>query len=196
MTARERYLAMLTSWPHWTMPGDAIVLLSGDGETRVEMACRLMATAAEQTLVVTGGYDDPPYSLTADKLAAKAMGLGVAPGKILRDGRAMNTREQAVNTVARAKEHGWKVLVLVASPDHIARAHLTFIRALDDEGLADTVLVLPVLTRAKWTESPAGRELTRLEMLDVELRKVDAYASDVATWERGVEYLTTWEAKL
>jgi len=194
MTARERYLAMLSSWAHWAATSDAIVLLAGDGEERVDMACRMMAVGPNQMLVITGGLDDPPYSLTARKLRAKALGLGVAPSKIVTDG-ALNTHEQAEHVVALAKERGWKRLSVVASPDHIARAHLTFVKVLDDAGLADSVCVMPVTVSAKWGEVPAGRDCTRLDLLTDECAKVERYAEHVATWERGVGYLLAWEGR-
>ncbi len=196
MTARERYLAILTSWPHWTATSDAIVLLAGDGEGRVDMAVRMMLAGAGQTLVITGGLDNPPYSLTARTLRAKAMGAGGAPSKIVVDGTARNTREQAVNVLRLAHARGWRRLTIVASPDHAARAHLTFIRALDDNNAADVVLVVPVVSWLKWSEVPAGRDVARLELFTDELGKVEQYAEHVATWERGVEYLMAWEARI
>jgi uncharacterized SAM-binding protein YcdF (DUF218 family) len=199
LTPRERYLAMLASWPHWAATSDGIVLLSGDGSVRVGMAARMMVAGANQTLLITGGLDDPPYSLPAKKLRAMAMGFApapISPTRIVLDGRAMNTREQAVNVVRLARARGWKRLTIVASPDHMARAHLTFVRALDEAGVADTVCALPVSAPAKWGAKPDGRDVSRLELLEAECAKVEQYAEHVATWERGLEYLLAWEAKL
>jgi uncharacterized SAM-binding protein YcdF (DUF218 family) len=195
MTPRERYLAMLSSWPHWVCISDGVVLLTGDGEARVDMAYRLMNAGPAQTLIITGGLDNPPYSLPAKQLRAKALGLGVGPGKIIVDSGAQNTREQAVFVAAMAKMRGWKRIAIVASPDHMARAHLTFVRALDEAGIADRVYAVPVSAPLLWGETPAGRDRPRLDLFADECAKVDGYAEHVATWERGIEYLLAWEAR-
>jgi uncharacterized SAM-binding protein YcdF (DUF218 family) len=194
MTAREQFCAALFTGP--LLRGDAVVLLTGDGETRVATAAELFRQNAAPLILVTGGLHEPPYALDAKTTAGKLMALGVAPRAIEADMTAMNTREQAVHTVAQAVERGWGRLLLVASPYHAPRAFLTFLRALQEAGVTDTVHLLVVPTSEQpWFKRPEGRDETRLALLADEFEKVERYADHVATWDDGLAYLEAWESR-
>ena len=193
MTDREAYMAVLASGP--ILGADAVVLLTGEGESRVGVAAELVARGAAPIIVITGGLDRPPYCIPAAKLKGPVMGKGVAPSAIIVDNEAMNTAEQARNTIALAVERGWKRLILVASPEHVYRAHLTFVHALNKADKADEILVLPVATPQPWWGVPDGLDMARISHLEVELDKAENYA-DCATWLEGLDYLRQWEPRL
>lgn len=194
MTAREQFLAVLFNGP--LTPADAVVLLTGDGTVRLPVAVELIKSGAAPTLVVTGGLDDPPRSITAKATAPLLYGMGVAPSAVVLDNDAKNTWEQAVNVVRMAEDREWKRLLLVASPYHTPRAFLTFLKALDERDMADTVSIIPVpATHTPWFNAPDGFDQTRLELMDDEFGKCARYAAHVATWDRGLDYLKAWEGR-
>jgi uncharacterized SAM-binding protein YcdF (DUF218 family) len=200
VTPREQFCTLLAAQP--LIRCDVLAVLSGDGEARVELAAALMAQAAAPMMLITGGRDAPPFSLTAKELTRRAIGCGVAFDRILLDEQAQNTHEQAVNVVATAKERDWKRILIVASPYHMPRAFLTFLRELQNAGLADTVRLIPAppsfvaaLSLMPWFESPPGESRTRLALLGDEFDKCARYVEHVATFEDGIAYLRHWEAK-
>lgn len=177
--------------------GDAIVLLAGeDGLGRLAMAQRLIAEAAAPVIVITGGIDGDPRWHGAGRLRDTLIGNGVSPDRIIVDAEAKNTREQAVNVVAIAKEKGWGRILLCASPYHITRAYLTFLRAIQEAKLTDKLHVLSVpCSQLPWSQSPPGLKTTRLELLEDEAAKMELYGNHVAHYTTGLKYLQSWEGR-
>ena len=193
-TDRERFCAMLTTGP--IQRGDAIVVLTGDGTARLATAAQLLMQDAAPLIVISGGLHKPPYSLTADAMKGALMGFGIAPDRIRVDMEAMNTAESAVNVADTAKAEHWTSVLLVTSPDHQYRAFLTFLAALMYAGLEETVRLVNIpCSNLRWSETPAGRDRSRLDLLAEEFEKCDAYARDVALFADGVRYLTAWEGR-
>jgi uncharacterized SAM-binding protein YcdF (DUF218 family) len=108
---------------------DAVICLSGDGLVRVRPAVEI-ARSQGCVLVLAGSrsdhaaFDSPrahwellehTRALSAEKVVCLD---------------ALNTWEQAVNTVALARARGWQAITIVASGHHITRAYLTFVKAL------------------------------------------------------------------
>lgn len=193
MTDRESYLAALFTVP--IIPADAAVVLCGeDAVPRLLSAVQMVLMRYAPLLVLTGGRDQHPTIQGAKTLHTSAVALGVKEEAIVLDNAAMNTREQAVNVVALAKERRWRRLLLVASPYHLPRAFLTFVQAVGDQPLR----VIPAPAGpTPWWGAPAGITDIRLDLLRREFEKVDAYGSQghVATYAAGLEYLKHWEAK-
>lgn len=193
MNAREQFCAVLFNGP--LLKGDCIVLLEGDGEARIPTTVEMFRQGAAPRILVTGGLDNPPFCLSAHTLAAKLMGLGVAPSAIDVDADAMNTWEQAHNTLVRAQKEGWKRLLLVASPFHAPRAFLTFLGALLDRGLDDDIhLVIVPAAEVPWFQVPEGETVDRVELLAREFAKCGEYEG-VASWAEGLAYLKAWEGR-
>jgi uncharacterized SAM-binding protein YcdF (DUF218 family) len=192
MTEREAFLYQLATGP--ILRSDAIVVLCGqDAEARTRFGVGQFATGAAPFLMLSGGRHDPPHTEGAKEMAVKAMALGVTPAAIVVEDQSQNTREQAEGVLAKAKEMSWGRLLLVASPYHLPRAFLTFLRLLKDEGKDQEVHVQPVpASHLGWYSSPNGQE-TRADLLGVELEKIDRYTDHVATYAEGLEYLRFWE---
>jgi uncharacterized SAM-binding protein YcdF (DUF218 family) len=194
MTAREKFCAALFNGP--LLRADAIVVLTGDGDTRLPTAAELVHQQAAPVVLITGGLDNPPYSLPASVMKGKLMGLGVAPRVIEIDYEAMNTWEQAQNTVRTAVERGWGRILIVASPYHAPRAFLTFLKALKAVGKESEVHILTVPTAdAPWFGVPDGTDAPRIDLLGDEFEKCNQYAEHVASWGEGLEYLEAWEGR-
>lgn len=162
------------------MDVDALVVLSGDGERRLHEAVGLLLDYPTAVLVLSGGLDDPPFSLTAQELAGRALDRGVAAERIVIEPDSLNTREQAVRVVAIAIERGWTRLRIVTSPYHAIRAFLTFVRALNERGQQKHIQIV---------DAP----LLELGELD----RIERYREwgHVATTAEGVGYLRGWVAE-
>jgi len=193
-TEREALCAVLFNGP--LMLADALVVLSGDGETRLEAAVQLLHQRAAHHVVVSGGVDDPPHSITAERMGGYLIGKGLAYDRLHIEDESQNTREQAENVLAIAVKEEWARLLLVASPYHVPRAFLTFLKVLIELGHTEDVRigVLPA-SHTPWWGSPVGRNISRLELLAAEFRKIDDYQQrgHVASYAEGLAYLEHWE---
>jgi uncharacterized SAM-binding protein YcdF (DUF218 family) len=198
---RERFLAALLTGP--LTKADAIVLLTGDGETRVATAVGLFHAGAAPLIAVTGGVHAPPYCLKADAIAGTIYGKGIATDRVRIDVLAQNTRESAVNVIDTAVDERWLQILLVTSAYHLPRAMLTFIAELRARKLDETIRIVPVpCANQPWfvpvsIAPPIGIGLTRMALLADEFSKIDEYREfgHVASYRDGLKYLEHWEGK-
>ena len=205
MTSREAFCAVLSNGP--LIRGDAIVVLSGDGNTRLEVGMEQLKQRAAHNVVVSGGVDAPPHSLTAHAMRAWLIENGLAPDRIIKESESQHTHEQAENVVAMAIEKEWTRLLLVASPYHQYRAYLTFLHVLIAQDKHDTIHLLSVpATQTKWWGTPDGLEFPtdelewsakRIDLLEREFEKIDEHRKKghVAGYKEGLRYLEFWEGK-
>ncbi|CAM3894723.1 YdcF family protein [Corallococcus sp. ZKHCc1 1396] len=78
---------------------------------------------AKQVLLSGGTLDARPEAVVeADVLARQLEHWGIAPERIVKEGRSRNTRENALNAEPLVRERGWKSLLLVTSAAHLPRA--------------------------------------------------------------------------
>ena len=162
--------------------GDAIVVLEGDGLARVDRGAELYKNEFAQTIVLSGGLTNPPFSVPAPEMKQRLLELGIPESTVTLEGRSQNTREQAAEVLKLVKEKNWQSLLLVASPEHQARAFLTFLKAMNEAGLQIRIYNTPVAREQKDMTS--------------EVAKIGEYAAKghVASYEEGIEYLQ-WRSK-
>jgi uncharacterized SAM-binding protein YcdF (DUF218 family) len=120
--------AVLFVWPWGTgAPGhaDAIVVLSGDRNARLDPAIALVRRATAPVLVISGAAEDPRW------LKARAL---CRVGRI-GDARVTcfsphpySTRGEARAVARLAAEHHWGRVVVVTSTFHVTRARMLFHR--------------------------------------------------------------------
>jgi uncharacterized SAM-binding protein YcdF (DUF218 family) len=205
VSARERFCTVLAQGP-LLLPDALVVLCGEDAEARLDVATELYRYAAVQVMekqrgvlprvVLSGGRHDPPRHVGAATLHGALMGRGVAHNQIVLEAASTNTREQAVNVVEIAAKRDWRRLLLVASAYHMPRAFLTFVCAIREAGLAQTVeLTAAPVTSSPWFGAPAGMDTPRIALLEEEFAKIDAYREHVATYEEGLAYLQSWEGR-
>lgn len=190
---RESFCAMLDGSP--LEQADAAVLLCGeDVGPRTAVAINLLASGAVPLIVASGGKHKPPRWHGAAALVAELYAKGVQPGRIITEADSQNTREQAVNVSRIAKAQGWSRLILVASNYHAPRAFLTFVKAMADEGMTETLRLMSAPARAPWQQSPEGMRSSRWQLRTAELQKIEDYRNHVASYADGIAYLTRWES--
>ncbi len=194
VSEREQFCAVLFTGP--LIKSDAVVLLTGDGESRVPAAVELFRQGAAPRIIVTGGLLKPPHSVLASSLGLKVMGFGVAPDRIVVDDSSMHTQASAAFVIAEATANDWRRLLLVTSPYHMPRAFLTFLRSLQVAGQTESIrLVSAAASHVKWWAPPTGLEISRFDLIADEAEKIDRYVEHVATYAEGIAYLKFWEGK-
>lgn len=194
MSAQADFLAVLFTTP--LERADAVVVFSGDGATRLDVAIQALRQGAAHWAVVSGGVDNPPHSLTADKAADYLIGHGLTPSRLIRDGTSQNTHEQAEWLALECEAREWERVLLACSPYHMPRAFLTVLASLQARDLTETVCLVPlVASQVQWWGKPDGSPDTRMALWAGEVAKIDAYyeKGHVASYEDGLEYLRYWE---
>jgi uncharacterized SAM-binding protein YcdF (DUF218 family) len=114
--------AVLFVWPSTDPPGraDAVVVLSGGRDTRLDPALRLMRQHVAPVLVISGaGYD-----LQWKKARALCAGEP-APFRVLCfDPKPYSTRGEARSLARLAARHSWRTIDVVTSSYHVFRARM------------------------------------------------------------------------
>jgi hypothetical protein len=192
---RETFLAMLFTSPRIT-PSDALIVLLGeDAVPRMELARQLLTARVAPYLLLSGGLDDPPRRIGADRAASM---LGLPDSCLVIENESQNTHEQAEYATRIIQERGWKRVILVASAYHMPRAFLTFVHALGVAELSDKVnIVACASAQSRWADPPSGVTASRADLFLTEREKTFRYRAmgDVATEETAIEYLKWWEGK-
>lgn len=195
LTDRERFCLLLMTGP--LLSADAILVLAGeDGIARTKTAVELYRAGAAPVIVLAGDRHEPPRILSGEALSATALGGGVAPDRIFH-APAAHTHAQAALVAQLATERQWVRLLLVASPYHLPRAFLTFVRSFTTLGIHHTLRLVPAPSaHTPWFQPPPGAAPeTRLDLLAVEFAKCAQYVEHVATWAEGLDYLKYWEGR-
>lgn len=200
MTEASLFFQVLAAGP--LSYADAVAVLMGeDGEVRARAAYeayRMMAQVGHQPAVVlSGGLDEPPLLVGAQAGAKMLLGLGIAPSRLIVEPMAKNTAEQAREVCELVVLNKWTSLLLVASPYHMPRAFLTFVREMQRREITETLYLMPVFTQTRWWETPPGGTLTRVDLVHVETEKIELYQEkgDVASYADGLAYIRYWEEK-
>lgn len=192
---REAFCAVLSNGP--LIRGDAIVVLSGDGDKRLAVGLEVLTVAKGAPLVVvSGGLDRPPHSLTAQASAEWLIDKGLAPDRIVQEAESQHTRGAAEEVIRLALTKDWKTLLIATSPYHQYRAFLTFVQALQDVGKEDAIQLVNIpASQTRWWGKPDGTEVNRVDLLVGEFEKIDEYRAKghVASYEDGLAYLEFWE---
>ena len=91
----------------------------GDPANRIMYALRIYRAGKAPLILVSGGND-------AQRIADLLVKLGAPSSALILETESRNTRENAVNTAAVFKQHGWRNGLLVTSGAHMPRALAAF----------------------------------------------------------------------
>lgn len=173
---------------------DAIVWLQGDRFDRGPKVLDLFTLGYASRIVLTGnnaftgpGKRSGENNISLLEMREWLIERGVPLETILVENQSMNTREQAEHTIDFASAEGWKTILLVASPYHQLRAFLTFLKYTQEAGWPGRIVNQPA--DLAWDSIPSGRDLAAREYLSLEIKKINAYREDVASFEEGITYL-------
>ncbi len=172
---------------------DVIVWLHGDRFDRGPKVLQLYRLGLAKYIIISGNClfvgkikpGENNISLKDSKEWLKKK--GVLDKNIKIDGKAFNTRDQAVNVIKLAKKRKWRKIIVVGSSYYQARAFLTFLKAAKELSWQGRIInqfaVIPPSRR------PAGRLLEARQMQSIEAEKIKSYRDHVATPTQGIAYL-------
>jgi uncharacterized SAM-binding protein YcdF (DUF218 family) len=121
-------------------PYDAVIVLAGmydpaasrasgqveltDAADRIVRAAALLRAGVARDVLLSGGLVFPVEGerTEADQLRRVLLDLGVAPERIVVEGKSRNTRENAIESARIVGERGWRRILLVTSAAHMPRA--------------------------------------------------------------------------
>ena len=107
---------------------DAVILLGGTPVRRIMRALWLYREGKAPFIVITGGNPLEKRAVVpeAQRVADFMVEIGAPLAALILETKSRNTRENAVNTAAIFKEHGWRHGLLVTDGVHMPRAMATF----------------------------------------------------------------------
>lgn len=111
-------------WPRADAPpthADAVVVLSGDRNVRLDPGIRLVGRGVAPVLVISGARQDPRWR-KAQTLCHR--GHVAAARVICFEPVPFSTRGEARAIGRLAREHGWQRVVIVTSTFHLTRAKM------------------------------------------------------------------------
>jgi uncharacterized SAM-binding protein YcdF (DUF218 family) len=123
---------------------DAVVVLSGDRNVRLDPGVRLVEQGLAPVLAISSTLHDPRW-LKARKLCRR--GRVAAATVVCFEPVPFSTRGEARAIGRLAREHGWHRIVIVTSTFHLTRARMVFHRCYRGRLWA-------VGTPAKWWRLP------------------------------------------
>jgi uncharacterized SAM-binding protein YcdF (DUF218 family) len=174
---------------------DAVVLLEGDGYSRIPKAVSLIKEGWAKSLVFSGGIDNESAgSFTFEKCKDKFLDAGYDINKIILESNSQNTRQQALEIIGLCLKNNWKKIILVASHYHQYRAFLTFLKVLEEKDLFERIQIINSPAILNWfEESDSGKK--RLDLLNDEFIKIDKYRLNyhVSSYVSALNYYKYWE---
>ena len=127
---------------------DAIVVVSGgDTSARVAHGVELYADGWASQLIFSGAAQDKTGPSNAEAMRQQAVAAGVPADAIRLDEEAVNTQQNAQNTLSIFDENSIGSIILVTSGYHQRRASLEF----QKEAKGVTVLNWPVVKDKDWS---------------------------------------------
>ena len=186
MTEREKFIALVGN--DLLVSSDAIVLLEGDGFSRLAKCAELFHENYAPVICFSGGaknsdYGSFPFEMFEDKLAD----YNLTKSNFIVENLSRNTQEQAIEIIKIAKERYWTKIILVASNFHQYRAYLTFLQALNQTNTTLVIMNAPARNLPWFEVQPWGQ---RFELLDKEFEKIEKYTAlgHIANFSEAIAY--------
>ena len=196
MTEKELFLILTNSTK--VSYADAVILLEGDGFSRIPKAISLINEGWAKSLVFSGGIDNESAgSFPFEKCKDIFLDAGYDINNIILESNSQNTRQQALEIIELCLKNNWKKIILVASHYHQYRAFLTFLKVLEEKDLFERIEIFNSPAILNWIEeSDSGKK--RLDLLKEEFIKIEKYRLNhhVSSYASALKYYLFWENKL
>lgn len=187
MTEKEKFILLTNS--DTPKNADVVILLEGDGFTRIHTACKLLKKGFSRTLIFSGGienvnYGSFPFSMCKQHILTE----GVSSQNIIHESQSQNTRQQAENVIQMCLKNKWSKVILVATEYHQFRAFLTFLKVLIEQNLERVICIFNASAKADWFEETGwGR---RIDLLEDEFDKIELYkhSGHIAEYKDALNY--------
>jgi uncharacterized SAM-binding protein YcdF (DUF218 family) len=128
---------IFANWLNWQLASqfpqrlpqrDVVILLGGWSDGRIIYALQIYRVGKAPRILISGG--NLPWLRAkvpeAERIADLLVDLDVPRSAVILETKSLNTRENALNTAAIFKEHGWRNGLLVTSGNHMPRALAAF----------------------------------------------------------------------
>lgn len=173
ITDREKIIAIVDN--DCLMDSDVAVLLEGDGFFRLQKAVELYKKGQVKKIVFSGNIIDKDYgSFPYEEAKPYLIAGGVPEEDLIHEDKSQHTRQQAINVINMAIDHGWKKLALIASHEHQYRAYLTFLRVVLDTNSGIILYNTPVRNLNWFVDSGWGM---RYDRLLAEFERIERYSA-------------------
>ena len=192
MTPKDQFICLIAN--DALVRADAIIILEGDGLSRISQGARLYKEGWAPLVVISGGVKNPPHSITASEMLPHLIRAGVPEQAVEVEEKSQNTWEQGIVMMKIAKERGWQSVIIVASHYHQYRAFLTFLRAMQEGGQKIVISNAPARDLAWFAEDAQGR---RIDLLAGEFDRIEKYRTqgNIASYEDAISYLEWKESQ-
>lgn len=168
---------------------DAVVLLEGDGYSRIEHACSILLNGFAKKLIFSGGIlekNNGSYSFEMCEKYIKQ--YGVKKSQLILELKSKNTKEQAEEVIKLCINNKWNKIILVASHYHQYRAFLTFLKHIIKKRIEKNFIIynapekkLPWFEHTEWG-------ISRLNLFRQEFKKITLYKNDIASFKEAIDY--------
>jgi len=186
MTQREMFIAITNN--DKVQQSDAVVMLEGDGENRIQRVAELYKRGFARYVVFSGGtinlsYGSFPYEMLKEKIEF----AGILSEHLILETASLHTREQAEKVLEIAVNNKWNSIILVASHYHQYRAFLTFLKVIQEKKLTITIYNAPASDLPWFIPTPWGK---RFDLLRSEFEKIEYYIANgqMANYEDAIKY--------
>ncbi|OGZ18331.1 MAG: hypothetical protein A2Z68_00325 [Candidatus Nealsonbacteria bacterium RBG_13_38_11] len=153
---------------------DAIICLEGDGLHRLKFSTKLFKEKLAKKILVSGGLNNLPFSIPAEKSAKELIKMGVPAKNIIIENKSQDTYQQGREAMKIIRKNKWKKVILVASHFHQLRAFLTFLKAVQEAKLKIQIFNMPIRNLSWFEKTSLGKN--RFELLTEEFKKISQYA--------------------
>jgi uncharacterized SAM-binding protein YcdF (DUF218 family) len=191
----QELLPILVSYDSY-QSSDAVILLEGDGFSRIDKACEIFNNQKANYLIFSGGIDKQSVgSFDYYKCQSYINKKNIPQEKLILELKSKNTREQAKEVIELCKKFNWKSIILTGSHYHQLRAFLTFLKVLIEEKLENKLIIYNAPeNKLEWFEETGWGK--RIELLENEFNKIITYQSlgHIASYKEAIEYLE-WREK-
>lgn len=115
---------------------DVILALGGDNGDRIVMAARLYHQGYAPRIMLTGLENGPARTRSSyvNWRVQFLLDEKVPDSAVILERGAGNTWEEAVNTLALIRQHGWKRVMVVSDPPHMRRLHFVWSKVFAGSG--------------------------------------------------------------
>jgi uncharacterized SAM-binding protein YcdF (DUF218 family) len=148
---------------------DLIVALGGDGGNRVREVQRLYAAGYAPRILLTGIESGDPLTRPA-YLEWRARFLatqGVPMSALMFDAHSGNTWEEAKNTLALMRQHGWRKVLVVSDPPHLRRLSWVWGKVFTGSGMEFCLVPSPMhgWEAGAWWRNEKSAQFVLMELI-------------------------------
>ena len=194
MNNKDLFTILVASDVHQN--SDVVVLLEGDGFSRINKSCSILINQEAKFLIFSGGVDNEEVgSFCYNKCESRILNYNVPQVQLVLELNSTNTREQALEVIEMCVQNNWTSLILTASHYHQFRAFLTFLKVLIEKKIENKIIIYnaPENQLDWFADSGWGK---RVDLLELEFDKIQKYQKlgHIASYSDAVKYFK-WREK-